>query len=609
MNIKLCIVAVMLSLLAVSCKKILQPDTPSVFSQQYVFSSEADANKAVNGVYALFNTDAYTSRVSNAFAPNTDVEAGGASAAPDNSRRDIWTYETTNSNGDLLTVWNNAYNTINRANECIEGINASVIANTKGMKQLKGEVLTLRAYWYYLLINNWGDVPFKITPTKAGDEFYLPKTPRDSILSHIIKDLIDIEPEMYWASELDFGIERINREFVMGMIARLSLMRGGYWLYPDMTMKRKADYLDYYKIANTYCKKLIELKPHQLSSFSTVFTNVNKNVKPTNDDVLYEVAFQPGFGDVGWNIGVVVAAGVHSYGASSVSMFLTPAYYHSFDTTDTRLPVTCSIVNYDANLLQQPSAPTAIAMGKWNRLLVPTPLGSASTKGTGINFPLMRYSDVLLMLAESENEISGPTNIAQDALKKVRQRAFPSSVWADKVDSYVASVSGGKSSFFDAIVNERAWEFGGECTRRFDLSRWNLFGKKIAELKKTLTDMGQDAIGGVGTYSNLPDYQYYKIDSASKTITFLSKYKKPAIAPPVKNMPNVGDNPNGYLRTNWLRSLSTTTTPTGPATYILYNWRGYSDNTGTKPVRYILPIHSSVISSSLGVLKNDGYGY
>jgi starch-binding outer membrane protein, SusD/RagB family len=74
-------------------------------------------------------------------------------------------------------------------------------------------------------------------------------------------------------------------------------------------------------------------------------------------------------------------------------------------------------------------------------------------------------------------------------------------------------------------------------------------------------------------------------------------------------VPNVGDNPNGYLRVNWLRSLSTTTTPTGPATYILYNWRGYSDNTGTKPVRYILPIHSSVISSSLGVLKNDGYGY
>ena len=81
-------------------------------------------------------------------------------------------------------------------------------------------------------MNHWGDVPFSITATKAGDEFYLPKTGRDSILSHLINDLIAIEPEMYWADQLDYGIERINREFVMGMIARLSLMRGGYWLYP-----------------------------------------------------------------------------------------------------------------------------------------------------------------------------------------------------------------------------------------------------------------------------------------------------------------------------------------------------------------------------------------
>ena len=595
-------------LFGVSCKKILQPDTPSTFTQQYIFGNEADASKAVNSVYALFNQDAFTSRVSNAFGPNTDVEAGGVAAAPDNSRRDIWSYETTPANRDLLTVWNNAYNAINRANECIEGIETSSIANEPGMKQLKGEVLALRAYWYYLLMNNWGDVPFKITPTKAGDEFYLPRTGRDSILTHLIHDLITIEPEMQWADQLDFGIERIGREFVMGMIARLSLMRGGYWLYPDLSMKRKDDYMKYYDTANIYCKKLVSLKPHQLSSFSSVFMHENKYEKPVNDDVIYEVAFQPGFGDVGWNIGVRVNAGTHPYGASGVSMFLTATYYHSFDTTDTRLPVTCSIIYYDKNLQQQPTGPTSISFGKWNRLLVPTPLGSASAKGTGINFPLMRYSDVLLMLAESENEIAGPDATAQDALKKVRQRAFPSSLWADKVDAYVASVSADKNTFFDAIVNERAWEFGGECTRRFDLERWNLFGKKVAETRNTLIKMGQDAISGTGTYSNLPDYQYYKIDSASRTINFLNRYTRPAVVPPVVNVPTRGDNPNGYLRVNWMRALYNTTT-NAPADYILRNWRGYKDNSGTTPLRYILPIHASVVSSSLGILNNDGYGY
>jgi hypothetical protein len=65
-------------------------------------------------------------------------------------------------------------------------------------------------------------------------------------------------------------------------------------------------------------------------------------------------------------------------------------------------------------------------------------------------------------------------------------------------------------------------------------------------------------------------------------------------------------------RVSWLISLYNTTTG-GPANYILQQYRGYkegyTDPTGVAPVRYILPIHSSIISSSLGVLKNDGYRF
>ena len=62
-------------LVLVSCKKVLNPDTPSVF-REYIFSNETDAAKAVYSVYALFNQDAYTSRVSNNFAGNSDIEVG-----------------------------------------------------------------------------------------------------------------------------------------------------------------------------------------------------------------------------------------------------------------------------------------------------------------------------------------------------------------------------------------------------------------------------------------------------------------------------------------------------------------------------------------------------
>lgn len=588
-------------LLFVSCKKFLVADSPTLFPEEYIFGSETDAKRTVNSVYALFNQDAFTSRLSNNFAGNTDVEVGPVGASPDNSRRDIWSFECTPSNPDLLTVWNNAYNAINKANECEYGLKTVSLKNdprNKTYLNLLGEVRTLRAYWYHMLMSHWGDVPFKTTPSRAGDDFYLPKTGRDSILSFLINDLIEVEPDMQWADGLDFGIERINREYVIGMIARLSLMRAGYWLYPDMTMKRKDDYLKYYTIANVYCKKLLSLKPRAMSDYAKVFMNENKYIKPVNDDVLYEVAFHPGFGDVGWSVGVTVTNSLskHNFGSTTIQMYFTPSYYHSFDTTDLRLPATCSIVSYNDTLAQVTTGPTGIAINKWNRILVPTALGPASAKGTGINWPMMRYADVLLMLAESENELNGPTPAAQEALRKVRQRAFPAALWSSKVEAYITSVSTDKAAFFNAIVNERGWELGGEFLRKYDLERWNLFGKKVAEARNTINQMGQDAVGGVGTYSNLADYQYAKMNP-DKTLTFLNRYYKVTGTP----------SPEYNIKITWLRNLWNTTTNT-PADYNLRQWRGYADNTGAAPLRYILPLHTSVVASSQGTLKNE-YGY
>lgn len=599
-----------LPLVAGSCKKFLDKEYESSFTQEYIFSTEADARKAINSIYALFNQDAFTSRVSNNFTGNSDVEVGGVSASTDNSRRDIWSFEASDANNDLQTVFNNAYNAINRANDCVEGITASARykAGDPAFKQMLGEAATLRAYWYYLLMNHWGDVPFKTKATKAGDNYYLPRTGRDTILNFLIDDLRKAEVGMQWASELDFGIERVNREFTIGMIARLALMRGGYWLYPDMQMRRKTDYLDFYKIANDYCKKLIELQPHALNpDFKKIFHNQCQGIAPLNDDVLYEVAFHPGFGDVGWCNGVKVDEGDHPYGSGSNYLSMQPSYYQSFDTLDKRLEVTCSITYFNSTLQEIPSAYTSIAPGKWNRLWMKTPAGPKSAKGTAINWPLMRYSDVLLMLAESENEINGgPTAAAKDALAQVRRRAFASEHWGEKVDNYIAAL-GSKEAFFEAIVDERAWEFGGECIRKYDLIRWNNYARKLDEAIQALTDMGADAYAaGPGTYTDLPDYLYYKL-GPNKTVTYYSKYRKPAVAPPVVDVPNKGDNPNGWLRLAWTRSLRNTTT-NGPADFILRSWRGYLKDR-SKPVRYIQPIHGSIVTNSQGTLKNDGYGF
>jgi starch-binding outer membrane protein, SusD/RagB family len=604
---------VVIAVLFAACKEYLNTDSPSSFTSDYIFANETDAQKAVMSIYALFNQDAFTSRLSNVFTGNSDIEMGGVSAAPDNSRRDVWSLEAKLSPtfADFKTTWNNTYNAINRANECIEGIQASALykdpANNKGMKQLYGEAITLRAYWYYILQNYWADVPFKTTATKAGDEFYLPRKDRDSILSTVIDDMIKIEPDMQWADQLAGGIERINREFVIGMISRLSLTRAGYSMRFDGTMQRKSDYATYYKLARDYAKKLMTLKDRPLNpDFGKIFLNECKNITPVNDDVLYEVAFQAGYGDVGWNHGIRVDAGTHPYGSGSAYLCLPLTYMYSFDRTDKRFPVTCSLIYYDKDLKQQPTGATAIAPGKWNRLWLNTPPGQASAKGTGINWPMMRYSDVLLMFAEADNELNGPTAEAKAALQRVRERAFDTSLWNEKVTSYINTVSASKATFFDAIVNERAWELGGECIRKYDLIRWNNYGKKIAEARNNLAQMGLDAYNATGKYAVLPNYLYYKTNS-DFTLNFYNIWDKPPVAPPVKDIPNKGDNPDGYTRVSWLLTMFNSTTMT-TADYVKWEWRGYTDNTGVAPAPYVLPIQNEIIISSMGVLNNDGYG-
>lgn len=602
------LLSMVVMILLTGCEDFLETDSPSSFTDDYIFSNEDDAYKAVKSIYQAFTNTNYTSRLMSNFGCNTDVEYGYVHEGTDNTRRDLWSFRATPDNSEILGTWNLCYLAINRANECIEGIQgSSLYPASKTMRQLLGESLALRAFWYHRLTTYWGDVPFKTTPTKAGDEFYLPRTDRDTILTHLINDLIEIEPEMYWAEQLPEGIERVSRDFVISMISRLSLFRGGYALREDFTMKRKDDYLEYYRIANTYCKKLVELKPRVLDNFSEVFRNEAEYIVTSNKDVIFEVPFNLGNGDVAWNIGLRVVEGKHPYGTGNNMVHLPITYLYSFDTLDSRLPVSFAMYYLDGKLVEQPIDFAHSSTRKWSRTWMPIPSGPTSAKGTGINWPIIRYADVLLMLAETENELNnGPSPLARESLAQVRQRAFPGSAWTEKVNGYIDGISGSKESFFNAIVNERAWEFGGECYRKGDLARWNLYGEKIAWTRNTMSQIAMDLYSGTGEYALWPKNIYFRHIGAE--LDFFNQYGKIEIVPPIKDSPNLGDNPDGYEVQQWLSGLYND--ETGEVSeYVTNQWIGYKDNTGQAPVRYLLPIHQSVISSSLGKLDNNGYGF
>lgn len=603
MKLKLILAIASIVTLATSCDKdFLEPSSISTFDLDYVYSNVDDARIGVNAVYSHFNQDAFRSRLSNNMTGNTDIEIGYHNSEFDNGRREIWNINAQASNGDLNQVWTVAYRAIRDANIAIKGItnsgnlNSSDVAVKNTFNQLLGEAHTLRAYWYSMLAFHFGDVPYVTEAPVAGANFFLPKTNRNEILTKEIQALIEVEPNMQWRESVSYSIEQVNREYTIGMIARLALQRGGYYLTPELNMVRDSDYLDYYAIARQYSKKLIDLKDRPLTNFAQIFMNENKWLLPAgDDDVLFEVPFANGGGDVGWNIGISVTGGVgavHDFGSGGNYMAMPVTYYMSFDSKDTRRETTCGLFKVTAQDTKEHVGIGNISQGKWNRRLLPIAPGKESAKGTGINWPMMRYADVLLMYAETENELNGPTSEAQNALKRVRQRAFNEADWGTKVDSYVASVSISKEAFFDALVDERAWEFGGEMIRKYELIRWGIYSQKIQETITGLKELADKAFAGTG---NGPDYMYWKVDGNGNFLV-LNPDTRVLAAPDAS-----------WNRQAFLIGLHNDTTTYQE--WILNDYVNYYN--GPKPgvVRYIFPIPGSAIDSSQGTLANDGYQF
>jgi hypothetical protein len=92
--------------------------------------------------------------------------------------------------------------------------------------------------------------------------------------------------------------------------------------------------------------------------------------------------------------------------------------------------------------------------------------------GNGNDFYLYRFADVLLIFAEADNKLNGPTAAAYDAINQVRRRAYGLPVnTPNTVSDLPAGLS--QTEFDDIMFRERGYEFIGECKRWFDMVRTN----------------------------------------------------------------------------------------------------------------------------------------
>jgi hypothetical protein len=573
-----------------ACKKYLDVQPVSSFGPDLVFDNVSNATKAVLGAYnALAGDNGYGIRVSMYYPLDDDIMMGqGGTPYPDNERRDIAHYNVKSINTQLANPFNQMYAGIERANLCIyyipkmdEYVNGSETVK-RDLKRLHGEALTLRALFYTEVIRNWGDVPFQGEPSFTQTNLYKTKSDRDSIYDILLNDLEDAAAMVPWRTEVASD-ERITQGAVRALRARIALYRGGYALRRNRQMERGSNHTQYYQIAKDECLAIMNRRDqHNLNpSYRSVFKDYicAHRIDPSGE-VIWEVAMAGGSSAAGDSkLGYYNGPRWNNLGNGALT--LLPNYFYQFDSTDARRDVMCAPYNINSNGTFVGRTLATLYDGKFRRDWITPSVLSSAAQYFGLNWPIIRFSDVLLMYAEADNELgNGPSASAIAAYNEVRSRAFSAN------PSYLTNnpAPTSKAGFFNAIVNERALELGGEGIRKYDLIRWNLLGTKLAETKTTLAAM---AARTTAPWNGYPTTMYY-----NKLITtglqWAGSYYRPNVTPTPPTATWTG--------VNWLHSSITTTILTY---YAISFEAGKSE---------LLPLPQSVIDNSNGTLTQE-YGH
>lgn len=581
-----------LSILFLSCEDdMLESQTQSTLDESIIFSTPGLAKSAVDGIKIPFGeTNSYRGRFLPWYGFNNDTEWYNSSETTSNDNPDLCVYDAKPNNGQMNTInnaWAMMYLGIERANLCIRGLRTygNPTENAE-LGYLLGEALTLRAVYYADLLKAWGDVPARFEPI-TGETLYIPKSNRDIIYKQLIQDLGEAATLVPWPNETatTTSVERVNKAFVKGLRARLALVASGFQQYPDGVRRSNDPDLsvaNMYALAFNECKSVIESGTSTLDpSFEELWRKYNRDIVDAGGDSLWEIPFAGGRGRMLFTFAVRHTtndqhhANGNNRGGQSGPL---PYVFYDYDESDTRRDVTCVPYRYGAAVngfaKQQLNPFNTWYFGKyryeWMARFV------TSTNDDGVNKMYMRYAEVILMAAETANELEGPA-AAAPYLKMIRMRAFNAADHAVKVDAYVNALTS-KQAMFDAIVEEHKFEFTGEMERKQALIRWNLLKTNIDLAKEKLFRLRDRE----GEYANVPTTLYTQYAADNETLIIYGL-----------NRNETNDPGAGWTATPW-------TTLTDSKINAIYR-----NNPDTKQ---FWPIWQVFLDNSNGTLIND-YGY
>lgn len=447
-------------MIIIGCSEdLLNLDNPNQLSQATFFESDAQAIAATNAAYAALQTLGMYSR-EYFFLHDLLSDENRKMGSLEIQRGQLVDHVFDPGNVIIQSVWQGVYRGINRTNFVIESISEAENVTPDLRTRLEAEARFLRALYYFELVSLFGDVPLLLEQAKTADG--IPRSSEEEVYSTIFGDL-------------DFAEQNLPNSYDGGDLGRATK-------FAAIALKGKARlFRGEYAQAGQELEKVIS--SNQFNLVDNYFDNFTEETE-NNVESIWEIQLSTSFGGSGsWSgdgsgIAETTFRG-QEYGWREWRN-VTPSsqLVADFEDGDPRLSETVYRIGdtFNNGTLTITADIYPDELPSWKKYQNHYKQERDSFN-SGINFRVIRYADVLLMMAEAINQgnYSPGSGLSSDPLfymNQVRQRpsvnmpAYPTSEYpANSADE-----------IFRAIAHERMVEFAGEQIRNRDIRRWRRAG-------------------------------------------------------------------------------------------------------------------------------------
>ena len=457
-------------------------ENPYTFiSPDAFYNSSSDINAALNNTYRAFRNMAGNARnVVARLEVATDLgEPNYRKEQPLLDNTNAWN-DVNNVSYTFSNVWSNAYAAINDANIVLERVEDIDMDDTEKLR-VKGQALFLRAYSFYYLVRIYGGCPIPVSYTSGLGGLKVPRESADKVWERIFTDLKDASGMLPERGTSGYDVWRASQGSCYALLGEAYLYKATI-SSEDNFGANKTELEE----SKKYSGLVISSQKYDLvKNYNDIWYWFNQNAK-NNQESVFELQYFAGNGggnDMGVDFGTGNSSGLKNVaGTYNCRMGIPGEFYESYEAKDVRKNIilteftdskTSVTYNYDFETQNWVDAdgniylPEGYAFHTLLNAKFFDPWADAVMWNTdpGTNYPMLRYSEVLLNYAEAANLLKAGDGLTE--LNLVHMRAG-----LDELPEM------SQQEMDEAILQERLWEFPGESKAYFDQLRKGVLGKR-----------------------------------------------------------------------------------------------------------------------------------